>query len=194
MADSPPGISAIPHDDNLRYFDVIIAGPDGSPFEGEHEHMAGLEARVQSWLTRNESQLIGGQFKLELFLPEDYPMAPPKVRFLTKIYHPNIGQSAIRDSDHFAPGRSRRQPRPGRAPTPPTPLRPANPFLTLATPQTSWVGSASTSSRTSGHPRSRSAPSSSRSRRSSARPTPYVATTLPLRLHSGPSTCPWPSH
>eukprot|EP00158_Paraphelidium_tribonemae_P001431 Partr_v1_DN24398_c0_g1_i1_m31862 putative ubiquitin-conjugating enzyme len=48
----------------------------------------------------------GGSFKLELFLPEDYPMvrgmyvywrvlnecqqAPPKVRFLTKIYHPNI--------------------------------------------------------------------------------------------------------
>jgi len=27
---------------------------------------------------------------LELFLPEEYPMAPPKVRFLTKIYHPNI--------------------------------------------------------------------------------------------------------
>lgn len=33
----------------------------------------------------------GGKFKLELFLPEEYPMAPPKVRFLTKIYHPNIG-------------------------------------------------------------------------------------------------------
>jgi ubiquitin-conjugating enzyme E2 N len=32
----------------------------------------------------------GGTFKLELFLPEDYPMTPPKVRFLTKIYHPNI--------------------------------------------------------------------------------------------------------
>jgi len=32
-----------------------------------------------------------GKFKLELFLPEEYPMAPPKVRFLTKIYHPNIG-------------------------------------------------------------------------------------------------------
>ena len=32
----------------------------------------------------------GGTFKLELFLPDDYPMTPPKVRFLTKIYHPNI--------------------------------------------------------------------------------------------------------
>lgn len=29
-------------------------------------------------------------YRLELFLPEDYPMAPPKVRFLTKIYHPNV--------------------------------------------------------------------------------------------------------
>lgn len=34
--------------------------------------------------------LPGGTFKLELFLPDDYPMTPPKVRFLTKIYHPNI--------------------------------------------------------------------------------------------------------
>ena len=27
---------------------------------------------------------------MELFLPDDYPMAPPKVRFMTKIYHPNV--------------------------------------------------------------------------------------------------------
>ena len=33
---------------------------------------------------------IGGLFRLELFLPSEYPMGPPKVRFLTKIYHPNI--------------------------------------------------------------------------------------------------------
>jgi len=59
------GISATPHDDNLRYFDVTIDGPSQSPYEG-------------------------GVFKLELFLPDDYPMTPPKVRFLTKIYHPNI--------------------------------------------------------------------------------------------------------
>lgn len=27
---------------------------------------------------------------MELFLPEEYPMSAPKVRFLTKIYHPNV--------------------------------------------------------------------------------------------------------
>jgi len=28
------GISATPHDDNLRYFDVTIDGPSQSPYEG----------------------------------------------------------------------------------------------------------------------------------------------------------------
>merc|ERR1712070_226422 len=65
MTEPPPGISATPYEDNLRYFNVIIAGPDASPYQG-------------------------GIFKLELFLPGEYPMVPPKVRFLTKIYHPNI--------------------------------------------------------------------------------------------------------
>ena len=32
----------------------------------------------------------GGVFNLELFLPDDYPMCPPRIRFLTRIYHPNI--------------------------------------------------------------------------------------------------------
>lgn len=31
-----PGISAIPHEDNARYFDVIVEGPDGSCYEGGH--------------------------------------------------------------------------------------------------------------------------------------------------------------
>ncbi|CAB4492948.1 ubiquitin-conjugating enzyme [Rhizophagus irregularis] len=65
IADAVPGINAKPYEENLRYFDVDITGPEQSPFEG-------------------------GVFKLELFLPEEYPMSPPKVRFLTKIYHPNI--------------------------------------------------------------------------------------------------------
>jgi ubiquitin-conjugating enzyme E2 N len=37
-----------------------------------------------------ENLHAGGVYKLELFLPEKYPMDPPKVRFLTRIYHPNV--------------------------------------------------------------------------------------------------------
>jgi len=65
MQEPVPGISAVPDDVNARYFHVVVAGPEESPFEG-------------------------GVFKLELFLPEDYPMTAPKVRFITRIYHPNI--------------------------------------------------------------------------------------------------------
>jgi ubiquitin-conjugating enzyme E2 N len=48
-------------------------------------HYGYLTIILEQW-----SMVIGGVFKLELFLPEEYPMAAPKVRFLTKIYHPNI--------------------------------------------------------------------------------------------------------
>ncbi|XP_074141121.1 ubiquitin-conjugating enzyme E2 N-like [Sminthopsis crassicaudata] len=65
LAESVPGIKAEPDEINARHFHVVIAGPQDSPFEG-------------------------GTFKLELFLPEEYPMTAPKVRFMTKIYHPNV--------------------------------------------------------------------------------------------------------
>jgi len=60
-----PGITALPDEHNGRYFHVTISGPKDSPFES-------------------------GKFNLELFLPEEYPMTAPKVRFMTKLYHPNI--------------------------------------------------------------------------------------------------------
>merc|ERR1712188_149501 len=65
LAEPAPGISASPSEENARYFNVMILDPVQSPYEG-------------------------GAYKLELFLPEEYPMAAPKVRCLTKIYHPNI--------------------------------------------------------------------------------------------------------
>jgi len=64
-ADKAPGISIVPDEFNYRYFHVEIAGPDGSPYEG-------------------------GVFKLEIFLDSSYPMKPPKCRFVTRIYHPNV--------------------------------------------------------------------------------------------------------
>lgn len=66
LANDPvPGIIVTVDPENSRYFHVQLAGPMSSPYEG-------------------------GLFNLELFLPDDYPMSPPKVRFLTKIYHPNV--------------------------------------------------------------------------------------------------------
>ena len=38
---SVPGISAIPHEENLRYFDVKIHGPSQSPYEGQSGHSLG---------------------------------------------------------------------------------------------------------------------------------------------------------
>merc|ERR1712076_243224 len=31
-----------------------------------------------------------GKFKLDIVIPETYPFNPPKVKFVTKIWHPNI--------------------------------------------------------------------------------------------------------
>ena len=46
-------------------WNVLILGPDNSPYEG----------RV---------------FTIEIVFSSDYPFKPPKIYFLTKIFHPNI--------------------------------------------------------------------------------------------------------
>ena len=59
------GIDVLVSNDNSRYIIVRLTGPKDSPYEN-------------------------GQFYIEFFFPDEYPSSPPKTRFLTKIFHPNI--------------------------------------------------------------------------------------------------------
>ncbi|KAJ5080208.1 ubiquitin-conjugating enzyme family protein [Anaeramoeba ignava] len=66
MTTNPPsGISAGIVDDNIFLWEAIITGPEETPFEG-------------------------GIFSLKLSFPQEYPSKPPRVKFVTQMFHPNI--------------------------------------------------------------------------------------------------------
>jgi len=61
-----PDIAVRPaENEDLRHLQACIKGPKDSPYKG-------------------------GFFYLSLYIRDSYPFSPPKVRFKTKIYHPNI--------------------------------------------------------------------------------------------------------
>ena len=51
--------------DKINHLEAQLQGPEGTPYEA-------------------------GIFKLDVVIPDRYPFEPPKVRFVTPIYHPNI--------------------------------------------------------------------------------------------------------
>lgn len=51
--------------ENIRLIHCVLTGSEGTPY-------------------------ANGKFHIEVYLDQNYPMAPPKIQFVTKIYHPNI--------------------------------------------------------------------------------------------------------
>jgi len=69
MATPPEGVRFIPGDmDTLTEVHIEMDGPEQTPYEG-------------------------GTFRMKLVLGQDYPQAPPRGFFLTKIYHPNVSSN-----------------------------------------------------------------------------------------------------
>eukprot|EP00320_Phaeocystis_rex_P009908 CAMPEP_0119069972 /NCGR_PEP_ID=MMETSP1178-20130426/33327_1 /TAXON_ID=33656 /ORGANISM="unid sp, Strain CCMP2000" /LENGTH=211 /DNA_ID=CAMNT_0007051779 /DNA_START=25 /DNA_END=660 /DNA_ORIENTATION=+ len=62
------GIKVSLNEEEVTDITAEIVGPESTPF-------------------------AGGVFKIKLVLPSDYPQAPPKGYFLTKIFHPNISKA-----------------------------------------------------------------------------------------------------
>jgi len=65
QSDPPQGISAAPVQDDIMSWTAVMFGPDDTPWEG-------------------------GTFQLEVTFTEEFPTKPPHVRFVTKMFHPNI--------------------------------------------------------------------------------------------------------
>ena len=86
--DPPASCSAGPvNETNMFIWKASIMGPVSC------SHPKPCASCPDSCGNKADSPYSGGVFFLDLHFPVDYPFKPPKVTFVTKIYHPNINQN-----------------------------------------------------------------------------------------------------
>lgn len=52
------------------------------------------ELYVQCTLNLQDTPYEGGLFKVDIQLDAQYPFAPPKMKFITRVWHPNVSSQS----------------------------------------------------------------------------------------------------
>mmetsp|Transcript_59744 Transcript_59744/g.105076 ORF Transcript_59744/g.105076 Transcript_59744/m.105076 type:complete len:195 (-) Transcript_59744:53-637(-) len=63
--DKASGMSVVVDPYNPKHLTGTLKGPDDTPY-------------------------AGGVFEVDIIIPDDYPFSPPKMKFVTKVWHPNV--------------------------------------------------------------------------------------------------------
>ncbi|NWV02985.1 UBE2B enzyme, partial [Ptilonorhynchus violaceus] len=79
--DPPVGVSGAPSENNIMQWNAVIFGPEGTPFE---------DGKSLTFVSSVILINIASTFKLVIEFSEEYPNKPPTVRFLSKMFHPNV--------------------------------------------------------------------------------------------------------
>ncbi|NWH78052.1 UBE2B enzyme, partial [Piaya cayana] len=79
--DPPVGVSGAPSENNIMQWNAVIFGPEGTPFE---------DGKALTFISSVVLTNIASTFKLVIEFSEEYPNKPPTVRFLSKMFHPNV--------------------------------------------------------------------------------------------------------
>lgn len=88
--DPPGGVSGSPCPDNIMLWNAVIFGPGQfyrQPDFSFVDSYLGLEKKKQY---AGDTPFEDGTFKLLLTFDESYPNKPPSVKFLSRMFHPNI--------------------------------------------------------------------------------------------------------
>ncbi|KAM6323267.1 ubiquitin-conjugating enzyme E2 A isoform 2-T2 [Podargus strigoides] len=93
--DPPAGVSGAPSENNIMVWNAVIFGPEGTPFEdGTPVFGELLKTSCRTVVIWFEFyffwKCFTRTFKLTIEFTEEYPNKPPTVRFVSKMFHPNV--------------------------------------------------------------------------------------------------------